>query len=216
MTSKATLYYCYDPMCSWCWGFKPVWDRLQQILLECPDMEVVYVLGGLAPETDEPMGQGMRTQLQQTWRQVAARTGVRFNHEFWTRNVPRRSTWPACKAALVAREHGQEKAMYEAIQRLYYEQAGNPSDYETLCDLAEQLGLDRQTFRDRIHSPAIDAVLHEEIMLAEHLGAQGLPGLILEKDGNTQRIAHSYTDLDENRQRIEQALAALNTMTNNN
>ncbi len=200
------LYYCYDPMCSWCWGFKPVWDSLQEQLQNRSDMEIVYVLGGLAPETDEPMGQGMRKQLQQTWREVAARTGVSFNHDFWTCNIPRRSTYPACKAALVAREQGLEKAMYEAIQKCYYQQAGNPSDYETLYSLAESLGIDRPFFSNRIHDQEIEQALHEEIMLAERLGTHGLPGLILEQGGQTVLIPHSYTDTQQTLQGIEQAL----------
>ena len=27
---KATLYYVYDPMCSWCWGYKPTWDKVKK------------------------------------------------------------------------------------------------------------------------------------------------------------------------------------------
>ncbi|MBE8572891.1 DsbA family protein, partial [Vibrio sp. OPT46] len=26
------LYYVHDPMCSWCWGYKPTLDKLKQQL----------------------------------------------------------------------------------------------------------------------------------------------------------------------------------------
>ncbi|MFT6977114.1 MAG: putative protein-disulfide isomerase, partial [Shewanella psychromarinicola] len=25
---NTTLYYVHDPMCSWCWGYRPTWDTL--------------------------------------------------------------------------------------------------------------------------------------------------------------------------------------------
>ncbi|MEF1187337.1 DsbA family protein, partial [Vibrio sinaloensis] len=27
--TKAKLYYVYDPMCSWCWGYKPTWRAVE-------------------------------------------------------------------------------------------------------------------------------------------------------------------------------------------
>ena len=48
MTSQqATLYYVHDPMCSWCWGFAPVWQEVRERLTDSP-VQVKYLLGGLA------------------------------------------------------------------------------------------------------------------------------------------------------------------------
>ena len=205
MRNEASLYYIYDPMCSWCWGFKPVWDRVKATLSD--RLEIVYVLGGLAPETDTPMPQAMRDQLQQTWRRIGDVCGVEFNFDFWTQNTPRRSTYPACKAALVAREYGKELAIYARIQRFYYLEAGNPSLYENLYDLAEELGIPRQTFIERIHSPDLERQFFEERLLAERLGAQGYPSVVLKVGSRLHVIEHSYTDAGENIRQIETLLA---------
>jgi len=47
------LYYIHDPMCSWCWAFRPVWGEVQRRLPET--VSVTYLLGGLAPDSDAPM-----------------------------------------------------------------------------------------------------------------------------------------------------------------
>ena len=47
------LIYVHDPMCSWCWGFAETWQTLTEQLPA--DMPVVRLLGGLAPDSDEPM-----------------------------------------------------------------------------------------------------------------------------------------------------------------
>lgn len=204
MRRNATLYYVYDPMCSWCWGFKPVWERVKAALSD--RLAIVYVLGGLAPETETPMPQAMRDQLQQTWHRISEICGVEFNFAFWTRNTPRRSTYPACKAALVAREYGKELVMYERIQRFYYLEAGNPSLYENLYMLAVELGLPRQPFIDRIHSPELDRLFRDERMFAEQLGAQGYPSVVLKVGERVHFIEHSYTDAEENIRQIETLL----------
>lgn len=205
MTQQDGLYYVYDPMCSWCWGFKPVWDEVKKALPE--GLAVQYVLGGLAPETHEPMPEEMRESLQQTWRRVSEICGVTFNFDFWTQNTPMRSTYPSCKAALVARQYGKELEMYERIQRFYYQEAGNPSVYDNLYRLAEQIGLPVEAFREAMLSPDIESRLQEEFMFAEELGAQGFPSLILVRDGESRFIQHSYTDIDANLRAIE----AMNT-----
>ncbi len=201
MSHDTTLYYVYDPMCSWCWGFRPVWDRVEAEL--SGRVEVVYVLGGLAPENHEPMSEQMRESLQQTWRRVSEVCGVEFNHDFWTRNTPMRSTYPACKAALVARGYGKEREMYERIQVFYYQEAGNPSEYARLYDLAGQLGIPRDEFIERIHSAELENLFLSERMQVGRLGARGFPSLILEWGGEAHLIHHSYTDRAETLRAID-------------
>ena len=50
---QAILYYLHDPMCSWCWGYRPTWLKLKAALPHY--VQVEYLLGGLAPDNDEPM-----------------------------------------------------------------------------------------------------------------------------------------------------------------
>lgn len=197
---NATLYYIYDPMCSWCWGFKQTWQQLQLRLQD--KLKIQYVVGGLAPETNEPMPAEMQQSLQQTWRRVSEHTGAVFNYDFWTNNTPRRSTYPSCKAVLVARRFGLEVPLYERIQQFYYQQAGNPSDYENLIQLAIELGMEKKQFSQLIMSDEINNELIQEIMFAEQLGAQGFPSLILQYDDEVVFIPFSYTDVDETYQRI--------------
>jgi len=51
-----SLYYIHDPMCSWCWAFRPAWEKIKtSVLSSYTDCSVEYVLGGLAPDSDQPM-----------------------------------------------------------------------------------------------------------------------------------------------------------------
>ncbi|MDA7961780.1 MAG: DsbA family protein [Gammaproteobacteria bacterium] len=196
----ARLFYAHDPMCSWCWGFQNAYQQLQR---ELPSsIALTPLLGGLAPDSDAPMPQQMRQQLQATWRRIeAAVPGARFNHDFWRECIPRRSTWPACRAVLAARAQDQngaglDAAMTAAIQRGYYLQARNPSDEATLVEFAAELGLNAAAFKTALRSDAVQRQLESEIAAARQLGVRGFPALVLlpEGGGTARPIRVNYAD----------------------
>ena len=137
-----TLYYVHDPMCSWCWGFRPVWQEIRQNL--AGNIQVKYLLGGLAPDNDEIMPVAMQQDIAGYWRKIQQHIpNTEFNFDFWQQCEPRRSTYPACRAVIAARKQQAdiELAMIEGIQKAYYLHAQNPSNDDTLISLAVKLGL---------------------------------------------------------------------------
>lgn len=190
---SATLYYVHDPMCSWCWGFRPT---LAQLLADLPaHIRVERLLGGLAPDDDRPMPQEMRTWLQQTWRKIAERIpGAEFNHDFWTRCIPRRSTYPACRAVIAARgqDPSFDEAMTYAIQRAYYLQARNPSDTVTLIELAREIGADATAFTQALDAPETQAELEGEIQRVLTMDAWRFPSLVLAQSNGRWRVPIDY------------------------
>ena len=194
MNSEPCILYVADPMCSWCWGFAPVLSHLEEIAEGVP---LQYVLGGLAPDSDQPMDPATRSYVQQAWRDVEARTGAQFNFDFWKRCAPRRSTWPACRAVLLARDHGQEQAMFRAIQAAYYRDARNPSDDDVLADLAHDLGIDRQEFTSQLHADATKHALEQDFELRRELGASSFPSLGVRHAGKLHLLHSGWCDEEQ-------------------
>ncbi|MEH0675313.1 DsbA family protein [Vibrio scophthalmi] len=192
MQSAPILYYVYDPMCSWCWGYQPVWQKVKQQL--SGTVSVQYVVGGLAPDSDEPMPMAMREQIASYWRKIENLLGTPFNYDFWTSNTPRRSTYPACRAALAARKQDAELVMINAIQRAYYLEAKNPSDDEVLLALANQVGLDMTRFEEDYRSAQLNQSLLDEIGFSRQIGANGFPSLVLRIEDHVYPIAVDYRD----------------------
>lgn len=180
-------------MCSWCWGFKPV---LAELLNSLPkDIEVKRVLGGLAIDSNESMPDEMRSYLQNTWHKIQSKIpNTKFNFDFWTQCEPRRSTWPACRAVIAARQQGDcfDVQMTVAIQKAYYLQARNPSDDNVLIDLAIELGLDKNKFTADFKSEATQQQLNIEIAQSENLNAQAFPSLVYDNNGSIWPIPIDY------------------------
>ena len=208
--SQHTLYHVHDPMCSWCWGYKPTWEKLKHALPET--IKPKYVLGGLAPDTTAPMPESMQQMLQQTWQRIAQTIpGTQFNHAFWTQNAPRRATYPACRAVLAATSQASsfEEPMISAIQHAYYLNAKNPSNDNVLIALAGEIGCDVNTFKESLNSDATIDALDQQIAFSQRLGAQGFPSLFFEVIGkNPIPLALSYSDNDSVFEQIDIALAA--------
>ncbi|WMP16228.1 DsbA family protein [Thiothrix lacustris] len=195
MSPETILYYVHDPMCSWCYAFRPIWMQIQQQLPAT--IRVQYVLGGLAPDSDQPMPPETRAYVQSQWHKIIQSVpGTVFNFAFWEQCQPRRSTYPACRAVLLAREQGQdgEIAMIHAIQDAYYQHAQNPSDTDTLCALAQQIGLDVAAFARNLNAETTQQALLAEMALARRIGGNSFPSLFLQRDGKIRRVAHDYTN----------------------
>jgi len=122
---------------------------------------------------------------------IEARTGTTFNYEYWRRNTPRRSTYPACRAAIAAgqmRDGGLAEMVY-GIQKAYYLEARNPSLPEVLCDIAESIGLERDTFYRTWQSESVEKAFTINLELVRRMGVQGFPTVIaLRKTGDEKPI----------------------------
>ena len=193
----AQLYYLHDPMCSWCWGFTPTWNKVKEALED--KVKVTYLLGGLALDNDEDMTLQTQNYVQSNWRRIEEKIpGTKFNYDFWIKCKPRRSTYPACRAVISARIQNPdcETSMIKAIQKCYYLDAQNPSNEDVLVSLAIELGLDAEKFQLDLRSEKVNKMLFAEISLAKSLGMSRMPSLSLQTGRGLRAISIDFLDPD--------------------
>ncbi len=193
---ESVLIYVHDPMCSWCYGFRPTWKALKARL---PDnLPVVSLLGGLAADSDAPMPEEMVECLKRTWDRIQSTCGVTFNHTYWEQTPPPpRTTYISCRAVIAAeRLAGCGEAFGERIQDAYYTEATNVWDFETLCELAEAFGFSHDSFAEALASDDVQAVHEEQRQLAERLQVEGYPSVLLVHRGEAFPIAVRHQGAD--------------------
>ena len=180
-------------MCSWCYAFSQSWATLLKALPR--NIEIVYLVGGLAPDTTEPMPLATQKMVQQAWQRIEQTVpSIHFNWDFWSNNTPIRSTYPACRAVLAAKKQRTEAEveMIRAIQTAYYQQAKNPSLAETLHACAHEIGLDVNTFIKDLKSSAIENELQQQIQQARSMDVYSYPSLRLVNNNTAFPIAIDY------------------------
>ena len=201
-----TLIYVHDPMCSWCWGFEPTRQKIFEAV--AGRMQIRRMLGGLAPDSEVPMPAAMRSMLQQTWQRIEQMIpGTEFNFEFWQKCSPRRSTYPANRAVIAAREQGDEfdSRMTARIQRAYYLEAKNPSDESTLIELATDIGLDADLFATSLIAESTQHKLITEIQTTREMGIDSFPSMVVQKADGLRHIGLNYTQPEVMIREIEAA-----------
>ncbi len=185
----STLYYIHDPMCSWCYAFKPVY---QALLKQLPDsVSSVSLLGGLAPDTDQPMPLEMQQQLKATWQRIEQQVpGIRFNYDFWEQAEQTRPR----RAVIAARQINPEKetAMIQAIQNAYYQQARNPSDPDILTAIAQETGLKADEFSRHLNAVETQHILDQEIARSRQLNVSSYPSLVLQTRDQAASVSIDY------------------------
>ena len=194
---KPTLYYVYDPMCSWCWGFEKVWSMVRQSLPNSVNIE--YVLGGLAPDSNEPMSNEMREYIQMNWHKIQQKIpDTEFNYTFWDNCHPKRSTYPACRAIIAVKNQKPEleKVMIRLIQQAYYLESKNPSEDDVLISLAKMLDINITQFTQDLNAESTRQLLSEDITLMQSLSVNSLPSLVLKIGSILKPISIDYNDAD--------------------
>ncbi|EDN66484.1 conserved hypothetical protein [Beggiatoa sp. PS] len=180
-------------MCSWCYAFKSVLKKLRQKLPTTIYFQTV--IGGLAADSKEVMPEETQKMVQQAWHRIEKKCPeIKFNFDFWHKTTPIRSTYPACRALLAAKQQGVtfEAMMLEAIQMAYYQQAQNPALDETLFFCAQQIGLQLSQFKQNYTSAFIEQQLQAELQLTQKLNVSSFPSLRLELGTSVWPITIDY------------------------
>lgn len=193
----ANLYYVHDPMCSWCYAFDAV---LKQVKSQLPkSITFIKVVGGLAPDSVEPMPKAVATMVQANWNRIEQTVPhIQFNYDFWEKCKALRSTYPACRAVLAAKKQSPsfENKMIAQIQWAYYQNAENPSLDKTLINCAKEIGLNGELFVLDYNSELIEDQLHQQISFTKHLGISSYPSLCLEQKQQLYTLQIDYNNAD--------------------
>lgn len=204
---QATLYYAHDPMCSWCYGFRPVWQQLREW---CEGkITIEYLLGGLAKDSDEVMSEQMQQDIQGYWRNIQkVIPGTEFNFDFWKVNHPRRSTYRSCRAVIATRlqDPSKELDMIRNIQNAYYLQAKNPSDADVLIECAQALDLNVNAFSETLDHESTQQLLRYEMLQCHELGLHSFPSLLLNVNDEHHDIVIDYNHAESMKNRIQECL----------
>ncbi|AFM13145.1 DsbA family protein [Turneriella parva] len=198
MAGLRRLYYFADPMCSWCYGFAPVFDRLRAAYAR--DLDIRLVMGGLRPGTlAEPMTPARARLMRQHWREVAKMTGQPFEDDIFKRDDFVYDTEPAAKAVIVMERLAPEHAYdyYHEIQRGFYAHSQDITSAEVLANFARRFGVSATDFAAAFTGEEAHKETWGQFTFSASLGVKGFPALVLEEDGQFMLVMRGYQPFEE-------------------
>ncbi len=176
---KKELLFVVDPMCSWCWGFSPVIERLRETMSE--EYTFSLVLGGLRSKGEMSWDERSKAYLQGHWQQVAQRTGQPFSDSLFEKEFFEYDTYPACKAVVTVRElFGMEYAFayLHTVQEAFYARGEDITHRDILNDLLDPT-LDSSSFKTFFESDRAEVLMQHDFAKARSMGANAFPSVVI-------------------------------------
>ena len=197
MSSPALLWYFADPMCSWCWGFSPIIEKIRSSFDE--QLNIVLMLGGLRPGMKEPMSGKLREEILHHWREVHKMSGQPFSFDGAMPDGFIYDTEPACRAVITVAKLKPEKifSSFKAIQSAFYVDQIDVTDMENLAQLANAQGVDRVQFLQYFESDEAKESARQHVQATRQAGVTGFPSLVLQQGLDFQFIAKGYRAFEE-------------------
>ncbi len=179
MDPELEFVYVGDPMCSWCWGFAPVLERMAEVY----DVPMRVVVGGLRPGPDaEPLDDRMERFLAHHWHQVEAASGQPFDHAFLKRRHGWRYDTELPAVAVVAmRELNPDQTLrfHSRLQRAFYAEGIDITDPTEYPGLVGGFDVDPDKFLELLGSEEMKRRAWQDFSEARSLGVAGFPSLLL-------------------------------------
>ncbi|GJL67140.1 MAG: DsbA family protein [Nitrospirales bacterium] len=195
-SSSRSLLYVTDPMCSWCWGFSPVMDRVCQRYQHRLGIEVL--VGGLRPGNTERFDEQRRNYILGHWHAVHERTGQSFNFACQMASDFTYDTEPAARAVVAVRhiEASRVFPYLHDVQEAFYVKNLDVTKEAVLADLAQSQGMTREYFLESFRSAELKRTVWSEFDQVRQWGVNGFPTLLAQQNEETTILTHGYQSID--------------------
>ncbi len=190
--SERELIYIADPMCSWCWGFSPVMDKVVEYIRDKAALRVLP--GGLRMDTSMPLSQYEADEIMHHWQEVAKVSGQPFDFAQPLKTDFVYNTEPACRALSVMIREKPSCALefLKTLQQAWYVGRRDLKQTEVLADYASKFGVSRERFVERFDDVSAREALNDDIGFVRRCGIEGYPSVLLRTDQRIQRLTIGY------------------------
>jgi len=191
------ILFVVDPMCSWCWGFAPIIEKLRDTMSETYTFSLV--LGGLRTKGEMSWDERSKVYLQGHWEQVAQRTGQEFSNSLFEKTSFDYDTYPAGKAVLTVRElFGMQYAFtyLHTIQEAFYTRGEDITKTDVLHNLLDET-LDSTLFKTFFESERAQLLMEHDFTKARSMGANAFPSVVIIDEEGHRVCQKGYKSLLE-------------------
>lgn len=210
---QGTIYYCFDALCGWCYGFGPVMKMLEK---EYKDQLAFDVLSGgmIMPDNAQPIA-AIAKYIGEAYKNVERLTGVKFGQDYlWHILNPQKSDWvldsekPAIALSILKEQHP-----YRAIeiafdlQRALMFEGRDLTDNEAYRHLLAKYEIDEQEFYTKLKSEDYFDKAHNDFALVKQLRVKSYPSVLLQvTDSKFYLLATGFATFDTLKERIDKVL----------
>jgi putative protein-disulfide isomerase len=202
------LIYFADPMCSWCWGFSPVIDTIQETWGD--DLPVLLVLGGLQPGNTKPLTEDAKDSIKEHWGHVYERSAQPFDQAFFERDGFIYDTEPPSRAIVAMHTLAKDGSLaaLKKVHHAFYAENKDVTDTQVLAGIAEDLGHSREDFLAAFASEDAHTATQRGFEFSRKIQVTGFPTLLAgDNETGFRAVTQGYQSWTEIQPALEAYLA---------
>ena len=213
---NATIFYCYDAYCGWCYGFSPVIKKIEAEYNNQLQFEVLS--GGMVLPNKPVHISATAGYIAEAYKQVEEYSGVEFGSDYlWHINNPDQSDWythseKAAIALCIFKEFYPERQIEFAsdLQYALHYEGRDLTDDEAYKHLLEKYSIQPETFYTKLKSEEYKEKANYEFALCKQLQVTGYPCVLLQTSENKfYLLAKGFTNYNDLKARIDNVLKEL-------
>lgn len=208
---KPTLYYVYDALCGWCFGFAPVIEKVDAEFKEKMRMEVLS--GGMVTGPRIGPIAEMAGYIRKAAPRVTEISGQVFG-DAYLNDVLGSTTYisnsvPPSIALCILKESYPEKTIHfmHAIQNLMFKEGKDLNELEIYLPLAAEAGIPEKEFRKKFADPVYLTKAEQEFQIVQNWGISGFPAVVVEKDDKLYLLAQGYQPYETLSETLQKVLS---------
>jgi len=206
MDQDPKIYYVYDILCGWCYGFSPV---IKELFHKYSNQVKFEVLSGgmILHERVGPVSL-VAPYIKDAYKNVEATTGVKFGSPYLEDLLGEGKTimdsWIGSVALTAFKSFDSVNSVLFAadLQKAIYFNGISPLDIDHFANLARPYGIDKDEFLGKANDPIIQYSTKQDFQMAQDLKVNGYPAVIVQNKGQYFLIARGYTDFETLRPRL--------------
>ncbi len=195
MTTNERLLYGFDPLCGWCFAFRPT---MAAIVQHYPDLPITLAYGGLVVgERVRPIGLDrdyLIAGLAEVQRVSGVAAGAAYYAGLLQAGTYISNSEPPCRAITVVQQLAPERAyaFADSLPHALYVRGLALDDADVLAELVAAQGIDAEPFLKRWDSDAARSATQQQFAQARAQGFSTYPTLVYERNGRLHLIAKGY------------------------
>ncbi len=199
--NKHTIFYVYDALCGWCYGFSPVINEFYENHKD--DFNFRVLSGGMV--TGDRIGpiSEVASYIKEGHINIQDRTGIKFGEPFlqklFNESNEIYTSVPAGMALALFRTQQPENELAFAtrMQNAIYYEGMPPADWNTYGKCASEFGLNANEFAEKMQNAKLLELTQQEFKVVANWGIKGFPTVLLQKGEKAYVMSRGYSSADE-------------------
>lgn len=199
-TEKIEIFYAYEPLCGWCYGFSDELNKLIRKLKSIVDFKLIN--GGIFAGDDSLKMGVISEHIKRNMGNVTERSGIEFGNEFLKLLENKNYDYDSKKASIavaVLRDMFPEKLFEFAanIQKAFFYYGKDIQSDSFYVELLKAYPINLTDFLEKLNSQIESIKIEYEFKTTQKLGFQGYPAMAVKANGKMKILNQGYTTVSQ-------------------